>query len=107
VAGNRRDVSLIIAGTVRIPPENLERFRPHMLAMMAASQAEDGCNEYAYALDIADPGLIRIFESWESRAHLDAHFKTDHMVRWRETWPGFGLSDRTLIAYEVAAQKHL
>jgi quinol monooxygenase YgiN len=78
-----------------------------MLAMMAASRAEVGCREYAYALDVADPGLIRIFESWESRAPLEAHFKTDHMARWREAWPGFGLSDRALIAYEIADQEPL
>jgi hypothetical protein len=32
-------VTLIIAGTVRVPPENLARFKPHMLAMLTASQA--------------------------------------------------------------------
>ena len=100
-------MTLIIAGTVRIPPGNVDRFRPHMLAMMTASRAEAGCHEYAYALDVSDPGLIRIFESWESRAHLDAHFKTPHMATWRAAWPGFGLSERALIAYEVAAQDPL
>ena len=50
-------VTVIIAGTVRVPPENLEQFRPHMLAMLTASRAEDGCLEYSYAQDVADPGL--------------------------------------------------
>jgi len=100
-------VTVIIAGTVRIPPENIERFRPHMLAMVSASRAESGCKDYAYALDVLDPGLIRVFESWETRADLEAHFKTAHMVVWRAAWPGFGLSDRALIAYEVAAQNPL
>ena len=36
-------MTLLIAGTVRVPTEHLEAFRPHMLAMLEASRAEDGC----------------------------------------------------------------
>jgi len=98
---------LVIAGTVRVPPENLERFRPHMLAMLTASRAEDGCFEYSYAEDVAEPGLIRVFEAWRDQAALDAHFQTPHMAAWRAAWPSFGVSDRRLFAYEVAQQRPL
>ena len=74
-------MSLIVAGTVRVPAENLEGLRPHMLAMMAASRAEDGCAAYGYAEDVAEPGLIHVFEVWRDQAALDAHFKTAHMGR--------------------------
>lgn len=100
-------MTLIIAGTVRAPPENLERFKPHMLAMLAASRAEDGCLEYAYAQDVADPGLIRVFEAWRDQACLDAHFQTPHMAAWRASWPEFGVGDRRLFAYETASQRAL
>ena len=95
---------LIVAGTVRVPSENLERFRPHMAAMLAASRAEDGCLDYAYAEDVIERGLIRVFERWRDRAALDAHFQTPHMAVWRAAWPSFGVSDRRLIAYEVASE---
>ena len=100
-------MSLIVAGTVRVPPENLDRFRPHMTQMMAASRAEAGCHAYGYAEDVAEPGLIHVFERWESQAALDAHFQTPHMARWRSLWPSFGVSDRRLIAYEVASEREL
>ena len=100
-------MTLIIAGTVRVPPENLERFRPHMQAMLAASRAEDGCITYSYAEDVADPGLVRIFEAWRDQAALDAHFKTPHMATWRSHWPEFGVSDRRLFAYETASERPL
>ena len=96
---------LVIAGTVRVPPENLERFRPHMIAMLSASRAEDGCIDYSYAEDVAEPGLIRVFETWRDQAAIDAHFKTPHMAEWRAAWPAFGVSDRRLFAYEVAQQR--
>jgi len=98
-------VSLVIAGTIRVPPERLDAFRPHMLAMLEASRAEDGCLEYAYAEDVAEPGLIRVFEAWRDQAALDAHFATPHLAVWRAAWPEFGVSDRRLIAYEVASQR--
>ena len=100
-------MTLIVAGVIRTPPENLERLRPHMLAMLAASRAEAGCLEYAYAEDVADRGLIRVFEVWRDQAALDAHFQTPHMAEWRSHWPQFGVSDRRLFAYEIASERPL
>ena len=95
---------LIVAGTVRIPPENVQGLRPHMRTMLAASQAENGCLDYNYAEDVAEPGLIHVFERWRDRAALDAHFQTPHMAAWRAAWPSFGVSDRLLFAYEVSSE---
>jgi quinol monooxygenase YgiN len=100
-------MTLVIAGTVRVPPENLDGLRPHMKAMMAASRAEVGCRAYGYAEDVAEPGLIHVFEIWRDQAALDAHFKTEHMAAWRAAWPAFGVSDRRLTAYDVSAERPL
>ena len=100
-------MSVIVAGTVRVPPENLEAFRPHMAAMLAASRAEDGCLAYSYAIDVEEPGLIRVFEVWRDRAALDAHFQAPHLADWRAAWPALGVSDRRLALYEVAAETPL
>jgi quinol monooxygenase YgiN len=94
---------IIIAGTVRVPPENLAGIKPHMVAMLAGSRAEPGCIEYCYAEDVAEPGLIRVFEVWRDQAAIDEHFASDHMKAWRAAWPGFGVSDRRLFTYQVAA----
>ena len=100
-------MTLIVAGTVRVPAQNVERLRPHMAKMMAASRAEDGCYAYGYAEDVTERGLIHVFEAWRDQAALDAHFATAHMAEWRAAWPSFGVSDRRLIAYEVAAEHEL
>ena len=100
-------MTILIAGTVRVPPQNLADFKPHMAAMLAASRAEDGCLTYSYAEDVAEPGLIRVFEAWRDRAALDAHFQTPHMADWRAAWPAFGVSDRKLSLYQVAAETPL
>jgi len=98
-------LTLIIAGTVRAPPQNLGALRPHMITMMAASRAEDGCEAYGYAEDVAEPGLIHVFETWRDAEALAAHSRTPHMAAWRATWPSFGVSDRKLFAYEVASER--
>ena len=100
-------MSLVLAGTFRLAPERLEAFRPHILAMLTATRAEDGCVEYAFAQDVADPGLLRVFETWRDQAALDAHFQSPHMKAWREAGAAFGLSDRRIFAYEVAGQRQL
>ena len=33
-------MKVIVAGTVRVPPENIETLRPHMVRQLAASRAE-------------------------------------------------------------------
>jgi len=95
---------IVIEGTVRIPPANLEAARPVMEQMIRASRAEAGCLDYAYAIDVLDPGLVRVSERWESRDALAAHFKTAHMATWRAFFPEFGITDRSLRLYEAAPE---
>lgn len=100
-------MSLIIAGTIRVPAENLDALRPHMRAMVEASRAEDGCLQYAYGEDVLEPGLIRVFEIWRDQPSLDAHFQSAHIAAWRSQWPPLGVSDRRLTLYEAGAERPL
>ena len=100
-------MNVVIAGTFRVPPENLAAFKPHMQKMLAASRAEDGCLVYSYAEDVAQPGLIRVFEAWRDQACLDAHIQAPHMAEWRAAWPAAGAGERDLKLYEVAAERAL
>ena len=93
---------VIIEGTFNVI--DLELARPHMDAMIKASRAEPGCIEYAYAVDMIEPCLIRVIERWESRAALSRHLQSAHIVTWRESWPRIGVSDRDLRLYEAAPE---
>jgi quinol monooxygenase YgiN len=94
-------MALLIVGTVRLPPDRLAAAKAVMSAMIAASRGEDGCLDYAYAEDVADPGLIRVSELWRDRDSLARHFASPHLAAWRAAWPRLGLSDRNLVLYEV------
>ena len=48
-----------------------------------------------------------MFEVWRDQDALDAHFQTAHMAAWRAAWPSFGVSERRLIAYEIASERQL
>jgi quinol monooxygenase YgiN len=92
---------LLITGTIRLPAARLSDARPAMRAMITASRAERGCLEYSYAEDILEPGLMHINELWDTRAHLQAHFRSDHIAAWRAHWGDLEISDRNLRLYEV------
>ena len=93
---------LLIVGTIRLPPDRLDHARPVMARMISASRAEDGCEEYSYAEDVLEPGLIHVKELWRDQATLDRHFASEHIAAWRSTWPNLGVTDRNLRVYDVS-----
>ena len=47
---------ILIAGTIRIPAENVAARASAARRMIEATRAEDGCVKYAFAEDVLDPG---------------------------------------------------
>jgi quinol monooxygenase YgiN len=94
-------MTILVIGTVRLPPENIDKARAAMATMVAASRAEDGCIEYAYSHDLLEPGLVRVTEAWRDREALKAHFQTPHMAAWRAVFPDLAITDRDLALYEA------
>jgi quinol monooxygenase YgiN len=96
---------LLIVGTFAIPPENLSAARSVMNRMVQGSRAEDGCEEYVYAEDLFEPGLIHVKELWRDQSALDLHFASGHLVEWRSSWVRFGIGSRNLRVYEVGVPR--
>lgn len=92
---------ILVIGEFRLPPEAMAEARPMMRKVLDTTRTEAGCVTYCYAEDVADPGLIRISESWDSREQLAAHLKTPHMAVWAQERTGLGLSGRRITIYEV------
>lgn len=92
---------IVVAGQFRFPAERMDEARPAMHKVITATRAEAGCMVYGYAEDVLDPGLIRVSELWQSRAQLDAHMQTEHMVTWQRTRAALGLSERRITVYET------
>ncbi|MFX9042805.1 putative quinol monooxygenase, partial [Acinetobacter baumannii] len=62
---------VVVEGWVRLAPEDIARFTPAAVEMMRASRAEPGCIDYAFAVEVGQPGLLRIIEKWKDQAALD------------------------------------
>ena len=98
---------IAVLGSFRFPPEAVEQARPLMRAVVAATLAEPGCRAYSYAEDVAEPGLFRVMEQWDSRAALAAHFATPHMKAWAEQRMALGFYDRDISVYDLRAAEAL
>lgn len=94
---------LIIAGTIQIDPEHLDRAVAAIGPMCEATRAEDGCEDYVFTVNPHADGELRVFERWTDEAALEAHFATPHMATFRAALRTFGLSGREITRYEVAS----
>jgi len=90
-----------------MPPQNLAAAREAMVRVIAASRAEPGCQEYAYAEDVLEPGLFRVTERWESREALTAHFAAPHMRRWIAEREALGMTGRSVVAWQGGVPERL
>lgn len=98
---------IVIAGSVRLDPARMARAQGAMARMIEASRGEPGCLAYSYALDVLEPGLVRVFEVWRDEAAFEAHLGAPHLAEWRAAWPGIGLSDWALSRYDGAVGRLL
>ena len=87
---------IIVAGTIRVAADSQSETTPHAQTMVAETRKEDGCIVYSFAWDVVDPGLIRVYEEWESQGHLDAHMNTPHMAAWRAALGEIGVIERNV-----------
>ena len=71
--------------------------------MVKATLEEDGCITYGFWQDPEKPTRFRVYEEWESRAALDAHFATAHMVVFRAALGALGPIKREIKAIEAGA----
>lgn len=100
-------MSVIVAGTYRLPPDKVVELKPHAVRMVAASCAEDGCAIYSHAEDVTEAGLMRFFEIWRDDAALRAHGQAPHMKAWRAAGDALGVTDRQITVYQVSGERRV
>jgi quinol monooxygenase YgiN len=69
------DDMLIVAGTFTVDPDRRAEFLEGRLEAIRTSREEQGCLQYAMSADAVEPGLVRLFEIWSTRADLRAHLE--------------------------------
>jgi quinol monooxygenase YgiN len=82
-----------VVAEITLVPEGRTRFLAEFGRLVPAVRAEDGCLEYAGAVDLASglaaaapvrPDVVTVVEKWRDVPALDAHLRAPHMERYRE-----------------------
>jgi quinol monooxygenase YgiN len=79
-----------VIATSHLKPGCREKFLGILKANVPKVLAEAGCVQYAPCVDLEggprtpEPDIVTILETWESLAHLQAHFQAPHMKAFVE-----------------------
>ena len=98
---------LQIEGWIKLATGEFEKVREQAIAMVGATNQEQGCLHYAFAQDIADPDLIRISERWDSPEALAAHGASAHMAEFSTAMGGVSREGADLWLYSAEAVRKL
>lgn len=93
-------MTIIVMGHIQAGAGEVARLKEALSAMMAATNAEDGCEHYSFAAHIDDPDLIIISERWTSAEALTAHGATAHMKTFNKALGGAVLKQVLVKAWE-------
>ncbi len=90
-----------INGTIKLGRPIDAATRKAIVDMVRASRAEDGCLDYTFAADLADPDTLVLFERWRDHPALDAHGASDHMAEFQNFMAANPPAARDLRVYET------
>lgn len=98
---------IIVVGEVRFGSGEIERLKGDFARAIAATRVEDGCDHYAYAVDLLDPDLLHVTERWRDAAALDAHMATPHVAELARLLHEAQVETISIRAYETGEMKTL
>jgi quinol monooxygenase YgiN len=99
--GERADKAMVVVtGSVRTAPGEIERLLPDLGALVRATRTEDGCDLYAFARDLLDPQLLHLSERWRDRNALAAHLATSHVAAFNAILAAAKIEAMNVKAYE-------
>ncbi len=94
---------IILSGTLKATDDRLDALADAMRAVLEETRREAGCLVYSFGRDVLEPGLLRIYEEWESREALAAHVKTAHVAAWHKALAEAGGAEASLRVIETGA----
>ncbi len=92
-------MTIIVMGHIRAEAGEVARLQPALSTMLAATNAEEGCEHYSFAAHIDDPDTLIISERWASREALAAHGASDHMKTFNRAIGGAKLIETSVKAW--------
>jgi quinol monooxygenase YgiN len=93
---------IVVMGSIHLAAGDIDRLQGDMAKQMAATQAEDGCEQYIFSRDVTNPNMLLISEQWRDGEALAAHGKTAHMAEFNKVIGSATIKKISVKAYEVA-----
>jgi len=75
---------VIVAGSIFVDPQQVDRFVKAVVPLAQKTRNEDGCLHYTLAVDDAAQGRIVVLERWRDEPALRAHLATEHVKEFLE-----------------------
>jgi quinol monooxygenase YgiN len=94
---------IIVIARFRPRPERREELVALLREVQEASREDDGCLNYGYYAEVADPLSFIAVEEWRDQAALDAHLRQPHVARLVSGLPELGEGRPEIQVHEVAS----
>ena len=92
---------IVVNAKIESDEANIAAMKDAIATMEAASQAEDGCDDYTFSVELNNPNVLRITERWQSMDALSAHFATPHMAEFQAAMAAHPPKNVTATFYEA------
>jgi quinol monooxygenase YgiN len=73
---------LVLTAFIEVAPSDRDTIHAALSKVIAASRADEGCEDYGCYEDTQRPGRYVFVERWRDQAALDRHLQTPHMADW-------------------------
>ena len=97
---------LLLTAFIEVASGDRDAIRAALADVIAATRAEDGCEDYGCYEDTQQRGRYVFIERWRDRAALDRHLGTPHMAAWMKVAGPKMKSARGFI-HEIASSTEL
>lgn len=75
---------IYVIATMQLKPGTRDKVLEAAKPCIAATVKEAGCHLYDLNVSTSDPDRLTFVEKWESKEHLAAHAKSEHIKVWRK-----------------------
>jgi autoinducer 2-degrading protein len=75
-------MNFVLAVSIRVKPENIERFMAALLSNAREARKEPGCRQFEVLVDTSDPAKILLFEVYDDEKAFEAHQQTPHFKKY-------------------------
>ena len=100
------DKTIVVNVEVDWGEENIQEIYEILQNHVEITLAEEGCEEFNFAIDINNPNIIRATEVWTNMKSLENHFKTENFYYFNSIMEKYPPKNIIVNTYETKKISH-